>query len=79
MLPLAIRSYTTTSAAGVGKSGTANALRAGRSALVPNDLSWAPLDCWIGRVAAAESATLPRSLERFGGRIDRVPDIGSLI
>ena len=45
MLPLAVHSYTTTSAAGLGKAATASALREGRSALVPNDLAWAPLDC----------------------------------
>lgn len=72
MLPLAIRSYTTTSAAGLGKAGTAQALREGRSALKRNDLPWAPLDCWIGRVAAAESAALPRSLERFDCRNNRL-------
>jgi 3-oxoacyl-[acyl-carrier-protein] synthase-1 len=72
MQPLAVRSYTTTSAAGLGKAATARALREGRSALVPNDLAWAPLDCWIGRVAAAESVALPESLRAFDCRNNRL-------
>ncbi|MEP7070120.1 MAG: beta-ketoacyl-[acyl-carrier-protein] synthase family protein [Usitatibacter sp.] len=70
--PLAIRSYTTTSAAGIGKAATARALRDGLSALVPNDLAWAPLDCWIGRVRAAESVALPESLSAFDCRNNRL-------
>jgi 3-oxoacyl-[acyl-carrier-protein] synthase-1 len=72
MQPLAVRSYTTTSAAGLGNSATARALREGRSALVPNDLPWAPLDCWIGRVDDAESMTLPPSLGQFDCRNNRL-------
>ena len=72
MHPLAVHSYTTTSAAGLGKAATARALREGRSALVPNDLPWAPLDCWIGRVAAAESVALPEALGAFDCRNNRL-------
>jgi hypothetical protein len=31
------------------QGGHRRTLREGRSALAPNDLPWAPLDCWIGR------------------------------
>jgi 3-oxoacyl-[acyl-carrier-protein] synthase-1 len=72
MQPLAVLSYTTTSAAGLGNAATACALRDGRSALVPNDLAWAPLDCWIGRVGAVESVTLPESLRAFDCRNNRL-------
>jgi 3-oxoacyl-[acyl-carrier-protein] synthase-1 len=72
MQPLAVRSCTTTSAAGIGKAATARALREARSGLAPNDLPWAPLDCWIGRVPAAESVALPASLAEFDCRNNRL-------
>ena len=72
MLPLAIEAYTITSAAGLGKAATARALRDGRSGLAPNDLDWAPLDCWIGRVAAAEGLALPEALGAFDCRNTRL-------
>src|SRR5450755_2714086 len=72
MQPLAVLSYTITSAAGLGKAETARALREARSGLVPNDLSWAPLDCWIGRVGAAESVVLPEALSQFDCRNNRL-------
>jgi 3-oxoacyl-[acyl-carrier-protein] synthase I len=72
MQPLAVLSYTITSAAGLGNADTARALREERSGLVPNDLSWAPLDCWIGRVGAAESVVLPEALRPFDCRNNRL-------
>ena len=72
MHTLAVRAYTTTNAAGLGKAATATALREGRSSLAPNDLPWAPLDCWIGRVGAAESMALPASLRAFECRNNRL-------
>ena len=72
MQPLAVRSYTTTSAAGLGKVATARALREGCSGLVPNDLHWAPLDCWIGRVAAADDVAMPAGLGAFDCRNNRL-------
>ena len=62
MTPLAIRAYTTTNAAGIGKAATARALMAARSGLIVNDLPWAPLPCWIGRIAGIDTAAdLPMS------------------
>ncbi|HEX9390273.1 MAG TPA: beta-ketoacyl-[acyl-carrier-protein] synthase family protein [Usitatibacteraceae bacterium] len=55
MIPLAIRAFTTSNAAGIGKAATARALREGRSGLIANDLDWAPLPCWIGRVDGIEA------------------------
>ena len=54
MTSLSIRAYTTTNAAGIGKTATAHALQAARSGLSANDLPWAPLPCWIGRVAGID-------------------------
>ena len=72
MQPLAVLSYTITSAAGLGKADTARALREERSGLAPNDLTWAPLDCWIGRVGAAESVAVPEALGAFDCRNNRL-------
>ena len=54
MTSLSIRAYTTTNAAGIGKAATAHALQAAQSGLSANDLPWAPLPCWIGRVAGID-------------------------
>jgi 3-oxoacyl-[acyl-carrier-protein] synthase-1 len=72
MQPLAVPAYTITSAAGLGKAATAHALREEASGLVPNNLGWAPLDCWIGRVAGVEAVALPESLGAFDCRNNRL-------
>lgn len=72
MTPLAIRAYTTSNAAGIGKAATAASLREARSGLVPNDLEWAPLECWIGRVKAAEDVALPAALAAYDCRNNRL-------
>ena len=72
MTPISIRAYTTTSAAGIGKTVTALALGEARSGLIPNDLPWAPLQCWIGRVDAAEEAALPATLAAYDCRNNRL-------
>ena len=71
MTALAISSYTTSNAAGIGKAATALALREGRSGLAPNDLDWAPLPCWIGRVAGLDGDDrigIPATLADFDCR-----------
>jgi len=72
MTPLTVRAYTTTNAAGVGNAATAASLHAARSGLVPNDLEWAPLQCWIGRVKAAEDLALPATLAAYDCRNNRL-------
>lgn len=72
MTPLGISSYTTTSAAGTGKAATARALRDGASGLAPNDLDWAPLECWIGRVADTEAVAIPAALADYDCRNNRL-------
>ncbi len=79
MTPIAISAYTTTSAAGIGNVATARALREGRSGLVPNDLDWAPLPCWIGRVATLDgddAVRLPDPLRDFDCRNNRLALLG---
>ena len=72
MTPLSILAYTTTSAAGIDKAATALALCEARSGLMPNDLQWAPLECWIGRVDAAEEMILPAALAAYACRNNRL-------
>jgi 3-oxoacyl-[acyl-carrier-protein] synthase-1 len=69
---LSVRAYTTSNAAGIGKAETAQALHNARSGLAPNDLPWAPLPCWIGRVGAAEDLTLPPALAAYDCRNNRL-------
>ena len=79
MTPLAISAYTTSSAAGIGNVATAQALREGLSGLTPNDLDWAPLPCWIGRVATLDgdnAVKLPDTLREFDCRNNRLALLG---
>ena len=75
MTPLAISSYTTSNAAGIGNAATLRALREGRSGLAPNDLDWAPLPCWIGRILgliADDQIEFPATLRDFDCRNNRL-------
>ena len=72
MTPLSIHAYTTSSAAGIGNAATVLALREARSGLAANDLEWAPLPCWIGRVKAAEEIALSPALAEFDCRNNRL-------
>ena len=78
MNQLAISSYTTSSAAGIGKAAVADSLRTGRSGLAANALEWAPLTCWIGKVAALDDDTvrLPPTLNEFDCRNNRLALLG---
>lgn len=68
MTPLAVTAYTATSALGHGLAGQLDALASSRSGLRPNDISSAPLACWIGRVEGVEAATLPTVLAHWDCR-----------
>ena len=79
MIPLAISAFTTTSAAGIGKPATASALHEGRTGLAPNDLDWAPLPCWIGRINGLDgenALNLPTALREFDCRNNRLALLG---
>lgn len=72
MSPLAIRAYTATSALGRGLDAHAQALATSRGGLRPNDISSAPLDCWIGRVDGIEDEALPRPFAEWDCRNNRL-------
>ncbi len=72
---LSIRAYTSSNAAGIGKAATVRALRAGRSGLIANNLDWAPLPCWIGRIdgiEADEEMEFPAALADYDCRNHRL-------
>jgi 3-oxoacyl-[acyl-carrier-protein] synthase-1 len=72
MIPLTLRAYTTSNAAGIGNAATARALRDERSGLISNDLDWATLQCWIGRVRDAEDISLTAALAEYDCRNNRL-------
>src|SRR4051812_11858499 len=72
MTPLVVHAYTATTACGVGRAALLGALRAGRSGLTANDLDWAPLSCWIGRVREAEERPLPPEYADYDCRNHRL-------
>ena len=75
MSPLAIFAYTTTNAAGIGNVATAVALREGRCGLTPNDLPWAPLPCWLGKIPNLDIEScvdIPDALREFDCRNNRL-------
>jgi len=74
--PLRISAYTATTAAGTGKNALRSALRAGKSALTPNDFGPSPLATWIGRVAGLEAAPLPKALADWDCRNNRLAWLG---
>ena len=74
MKPLAITSYTVTSALGAGRAAHVAALRAERSGLSEQRFEDSTLACWIGAVAGLESLTLPRELASFDCRNNRLAE-----
>ncbi len=76
MTPLAVTAYTATSAMGSGLAAQIDALRHTRSGLRPNDISSAPLDCWIGRVEGVEAVVLPAALAEWACRNNQLAWLG---
>ena len=74
--PLRITAYTTTTAAGNGRAALLAAMKAGVSALRPNDFGASPLATWIGRVADIESTALPKPLAGWDCRNNRLAWLG---
>lgn len=74
--PLAVRTYTATSALGRGRQAQLDALQARRSGLRPNDfgpdVDGRPLPCWIGRVDGLETLPLPVEFAEFECRNNRL-------
>ncbi len=76
MTPLAVTAYTATSALGHGLASQFDALAHHRSGLRPNDISSAPLACWIGRVEDVEAVVLPRGMTHWDCRNNRLAWLG---
>ncbi len=74
--PLAVSAYTAASALGHGLAAHALALGLGEGGLRPNDISSAPLSCWIGRVEGVEGAPLPAQLADWECRNNRLAWLG---
>ncbi len=75
--PVAIRAYTATTAAGVGRGALADALRSRQGGLRRNDFvlpapAPALLDCWIGRVDGLEDQPLPSQWAAWECRNNRL-------
>ena len=76
MQPVCVSAFTATTAAGVGNAALLEALRNGRSGLVPNDFTRTELNTWIGRVAGVESVRLPPEHARWDCRNNRLAWLG---
>jgi 3-oxoacyl-[acyl-carrier-protein] synthase I len=74
--PVGIRAFTLASACGVGIDALRSALAEDRSALRENDFADALLPCFVGRVDALESASLPPALARWQCRATRLAWLG---
>jgi 3-oxoacyl-[acyl-carrier-protein] synthase I len=72
MRPLAISTFSLSSAVGDGRLATLRALRERRSGLQRNDFGAAPLATWIGRVAGLEEQELPPQLAQWDCRNNRL-------
>ncbi|MDZ7713402.1 MAG: beta-ketoacyl-[acyl-carrier-protein] synthase family protein [Rhodovibrio sp.] len=75
MTPLAITALSSVNALGTGLAATAEALRANRGALSPNDYEDARIDTHIGRVDGVEDVRLPPELARFDCRNNRLAEM----
>lgn len=76
MRPLAITSYTATSALGRGVAAMLEALRRGASGLKPNDFDRAQLRAFIGRVPGLEDEPVSGALAPFDCRNNRLAEVG---
>ncbi len=76
MSPLCVTAFTATCAAGTGRRSLADALRARRSGLRPNDFSTTALATWIGRVEGLERVQLPAELAPWECRNNRLAWLG---
>ncbi len=76
MTPLAVTTYTATSALGQGLASQFDALAHGRGGLRPNDVSSAPLACWVGQVEGVEAVALPAGMAQWDCRNNRLAWLG---
>ena len=76
MKPLAISASTLTSALGVGRAATLDALRAQRSGLAPLRFEALPLATWVGEVDHVDDVVLPDGTREFDCRNNRLAWLG---
>ena len=76
MKPLAVTSYTVTTALGAGRAATLAALRAQRSGLTPAHFLDADLPTWTGIVPDLDAVELPPGLEAYDCRNNRLAWLG---
>lgn len=76
MNPLLLSAYTATTCLGRGLDATREALRKGRSGLVPCAFETVQLETWIGEVAAVDAEKLPESLAEYDCRNNRLTQMG---
>jgi 3-oxoacyl-[acyl-carrier-protein] synthase-1 len=76
IVPLAVSAYTATSALGHGLEAHLQAFATERGGLRQNDISSAPLACWIGRVEGVDNAPLPPTLADWDCRNNRLAWLG---
>ena len=74
--PVSITAQGLACATGVGLPALMAAVRAGGSALRPNDYTAAPLQAWIGRIGDIEHSPLPRALAAWDCRATRTAWLG---
>ena len=76
MTPLLLSAYTATTCLGRGLDATREALRNGRSGLVPCAFETVQLDTWMGEVAAVDTEKLPEALAEYDCRNNRLTQMG---
>ena len=76
MKPLAISSFTVSTALGVGAAKTLEALQAQRSGLAPTRFLDVDLSTWLGVVPGLDEVRLPQGLEAFDCRNNRLVWLG---
>ena len=73
---IAIRSYTATSAAGIGLAALHESIVRRHSGLTSNNLETCDLDTWVGRVASLDDTSLPRHLNHLLSRNNQLAWLG---
>jgi 3-oxoacyl-[acyl-carrier-protein] synthase-1 len=76
MRPLLITRFSAVNCLGAGEAALAQALRAKRSGLAPCEFETAAVDTWVGQVPGLDAARVPRGLEEYDCRLNRLARLG---
>jgi 3-oxoacyl-[acyl-carrier-protein] synthase-1 len=76
MQPLLITRFSAVNCLGAGEAALAEALRAKRSGLAPCEFETAAVDTWVGQVPGLDAARVPRGLEQYDCRLNRLARLG---